>query len=111
MGANSKRKQRPSAAIDGLRVRMPHGDPLVGLPDSEREWVMRSLLKGIQQREVMRLAKMTEEQYERAVVRVRRWYRDRCQAYKALPKGVWAWLTTHARYCSRCEGYGACRVV
>src|SRR5437588_12270906 len=88
MGGSSKRTQRPSSVIDGLRVRMLHGDPLVTLPDSDREWVMRSLLKGIRQGEVMQLARMNAEQYERSLLRVRRWYRERCQAYKSLPKIV-----------------------
>jgi hypothetical protein len=86
MRASIMRKQRPSSVIDALRVRMLKGDPLTTLPDSDREWVMRSLLKGIRHAEVIQLARMNAMQYERAIERVRRWYRERCQGYKALPK-------------------------
>jgi hypothetical protein len=67
---------------------MLKGDPLTNLPDSDREWVMRSLLKRIRCDEVIRLAGMNQGQYERALVQVRRWYLQRCQAYKALLKVV-----------------------
>jgi hypothetical protein len=88
MAAARKRAQRSSAAIDALRVKMLRGDPRRQESDATREWVMRSLLKGVRKAEVLALAEMADEQYERALVKVGRWYRERCQAYKALPRVV-----------------------
>lgn len=83
-----KHPPRPSSVMDGLRVKMLKGDPLRDLPDGDREWLMRSVLKGVRREAVMRLAGMTFDQYEQALIQVRRWYQQRIQAYKAQPKVV-----------------------
>ncbi|MBA3826035.1 MAG: hypothetical protein H0X24_19310 [Ktedonobacterales bacterium] len=81
-------KRTPTAAMDALRVRTLRGDRLTDLPDAQREWVWRSLLKEVRRAETMALGHLSDEQYERGVARVRRWYDQRLAAYKARPKVV-----------------------
>ncbi|MBA3827109.1 MAG: hypothetical protein H0X24_24855, partial [Ktedonobacterales bacterium] len=78
----------PPEVLDALRVQTLRGDKLGDLTDRQREWVWRSLLKDVRRDETMALGHLTDDQYARGVVRVRRWYEQRLAAFKALPKAV-----------------------
>lgn len=73
-----------SEAVDALRVRALKGDPLRGVPDATREWVFRSLLLDKRCEEWAELADIADDRaYERALDRVRGWYQQRLDSYKA----------------------------
>ena len=78
----TKQAHRSSAAIDGLRAAMLRGKPLRDLADPDREWVMRSLLKGVRRKQAVQLAGLDAVQVDRALVRVKQWYDDRIDTYK-----------------------------
>jgi hypothetical protein len=94
--------------MDALRVRALRGNKLSELTDGQREWVWRSLLKGVRKAETMALGHFSEEQYSHGVERVRKWYDTRIAQYKASKpkvqvvrpvkplvkpkrKGIWFW--------------------
>ena len=77
-----KQMHRSSAAIDGLRAAMLRGKPLRDLADPDREWVMRSLLKGVRRKQAVQLAGLDPAQVERALVWVKQLYDDRITIYK-----------------------------
>ena len=72
----------PPDVMDALRVQTLRGDKLGDLTDRQREWVWRSLLKGVRRAETMALGGLSSEQYERGVARVRRWYAERIATFK-----------------------------
>ena len=86
--ATAKKARTPPEVMDALRVRALRGDRLSDLSDGQREWVWRSLLKGVRRAETMALGHLSDEHYERGVVRVRRWYAQRIAAYKLQPHVV-----------------------
>jgi hypothetical protein len=64
-------------------VRALQGDPLQEVPDAQREWVFRSLLKGHHlEALVAQTGLRTPAQLERALARIRRWYQQRLAAHK-----------------------------
>jgi hypothetical protein len=75
--------QRSSAAVDALRVRALRGDTLGDCSDSTREWVWRSLLKGVRRDIAVQQAGLAPAQVERALARIARQYQHRLDAYKA----------------------------
>ena len=80
--------RRSPAALDALRVRALQGDRLADCADSEREWIWRSLLLGIRRELVQSLAGLDDTGWDRAVLRVKRFYQQRIDAYKARPRIV-----------------------
>ena len=74
--------RRAPEVFDHWRAQMVRGDALRKLPDKDREWTMRSLLKGVRRAEVMRLACVDDQEMTQALVRVKRWYDQRLDAYK-----------------------------
>ena len=74
-------RQAPSV-IDGRRAAMLQGDALRSLGDGDREWIMRSLLKGVRRHQAVHLSGLDDAQVERALVRVKRWYDQRLDAYQ-----------------------------
>lgn len=73
-----------SQAVDALRVRALQGDPLREVGDATREWVFRSLLRDKRHEGWAELAGIADERaYERALDRIRGWYQQRLDAYKA----------------------------
>jgi hypothetical protein len=77
-----------SATLDQWRARALRGDRLGDLSDTQREWVWRSILKGVRRAEAVRLARLTADQEVQAVARVRRWYAQRLAEFKAQPRIV-----------------------
>ncbi|MBA3827152.1 MAG: hypothetical protein H0X24_25070 [Ktedonobacterales bacterium] len=73
----------PPDVVDGWRVRAVRGDRLDDLTDAQREWVWRSLLKGVRLAEMLACGGLSQQQYTRALPRIERWYKQRCLAYKA----------------------------
>ena len=74
--------RRAPEVFDQWRAQMVRGDALRKLPDKDREWTMRSLLKGVRRAEAMRLAGVNDQEMTQALVRVKRWYDQRLAAYK-----------------------------
>ena len=74
--------RRSSAQFDQWRAAMLQGDALRSLSDKDREWTMRTLLKGVRRSEAARLAGMDERQVKRSLLRVKRWYDERITLYK-----------------------------
>lgn len=73
-----------SEAVDALRVRALQGDPLREVREATREWVFRSLLLDKRREEWAELVGIADDRaYERALDRVRSWYQQRLDAYKA----------------------------
>ena len=79
---STKTTRRSSLQFDQWRAAMLRGDALRTLPDKDREWVMRTLLKGVRREQAVRLAGVDEGEVARALVRVHRWYEQRVDAYK-----------------------------
>jgi hypothetical protein len=77
-----------SATLDQWRARALRGDRLGDLSDTQREWVWRSILKGVRRAEAVRLAQLTADQEVQAVARVRCWYAQRLAEFKAQPRIV-----------------------
>ena len=73
---------RSPIEMDALRVRALQGDDLAELSDSEREWVWRSLLKGVRRAELLLTLDMTPRHYERALASIRHRYQARLATYK-----------------------------
>jgi hypothetical protein len=74
--------RRSSREVDTLRARALLGDPLVELSDADREWIWRSLLKGIRLGEACALAGLTIDQLDPVVSSVRHAYHRRIRDYK-----------------------------
>lgn len=74
--------RRSSLEVDMLRARALLGDALVELSDSDREWIWRSLLKGIRLGEACALAELTFEQLEPVLASIRHAYHRRICDYK-----------------------------
>ena len=73
---------RTPLEMDALRVRALQGDDLAELADTQREWVWRSLLKGVRRAELLLTLDMKLRQYEKALVPIRQRYQARLAAYK-----------------------------
>jgi hypothetical protein len=73
--------RRTSAEADELRARALCGDMLANESDATREWIWRSLLKGIRLGEACRLAGIPLDQLDPILAEIRRLYQQRCQAY------------------------------
>lgn len=88
------KKRRPPALMDQYRAAALRGDRLADLPDSDREWIWHSLLKGVRLAEAVTIADLRSDQIEPALTRIKRWYDHRLliykrqQAAKATPKVV-----------------------
>ena len=84
--------RRSSDYFDELRAKALQGQRLRELGDGDREWVWRSLLKGVRRAQAVALSGLRDEQIEPALARVRRWYQQRIDTYKqrkqAQPKVV-----------------------
>src|SRR5262245_42368877 len=74
--------RRSSLEVDTLRARALLGDPLVELTDADREWIWRSLLKGIRLGEACALAGLSADQLDPVLVSVGRAYHRRIRDYK-----------------------------
>jgi hypothetical protein len=74
-----------STRLDQLRARALRGDPLCDPRDPQREWVWRSLLKGIRLEEAVGLAGMTRSELAPALAAIRRAYQRRLDDFKQQP--------------------------
>jgi hypothetical protein len=79
-------RRRSSQEVDRLRARALRGDILAELTDAEREWVWRSLLKGVRVDQALVLAEMESDEVEPALARIRRWYSERRASLSARPR-------------------------
>ena len=79
--------RRSSAELDELRARALVGDLLQDLTDSDREWIWRSLLKGIRLNEACRLAGVPLDQVDPLLTHIRKLYQQRCQEYLDRMRG------------------------
>jgi hypothetical protein len=66
---NSPRRQR-SWEVDVQRARALRGDALEELTESQREWVWRSLLRGVRLRQATKLAQLSPEETPHALQQV-----------------------------------------
>lgn len=76
------RPRTPSQEIDQLRARALRGDRLKELADTRREWILRSLLKGVRIEQAMALAGLSKSELEPALEQVRRTYQQRLDRHK-----------------------------
>jgi hypothetical protein len=81
-GGSPVKTRRSSLEVDILRARALQGDPLVELSDTDREWIWRSLLKGIRLGEACALAGLTVDQLDPVLASVRHAYHRRIRDYK-----------------------------
>ncbi len=81
--AAGRRRRRTSVEVDTLRARALCGDPLAECSDSDREWVWRSLLKGVRLAEACVLAELEVEQLEPVLASIRHAYQRRSRAYRS----------------------------
>ena len=81
MATKSKTKRTPHE-MDRLRARALGGDRLTQLADADREWIWRSLLKGVRWQEALAVAGLNEAQGQQRLETVRRWYAQRLATYK-----------------------------
>jgi DNA-directed RNA polymerase specialized sigma24 family protein len=70
--------------VDARRARALHGDPLEELSEKQREWIWRSLLKGIRLKEATRLAQITPQEVTQALDRVASQYTAYLAQQRAL---------------------------
>jgi hypothetical protein len=82
MMATKTTARRSPAVLDQLRARALKGDRLDQLSDADREWIWRSLLKGVRKAEAVHLSGLSPEQIERAMHRIRKSYQKRMNDYK-----------------------------
>jgi hypothetical protein len=68
-GQSRPRRQR-SWEVDVQRARALHGDALEELTDSQREWVWRSLLRGVRLAQATKLAQLLPEDTPHALQQV-----------------------------------------
>lgn len=80
---SGEKKRRSPAMLDELRARALRGDALDELDDGAREWIWRSLLKGVRLDEAVALAGVDDKQLARALEVIRRRYRRRIDLHKA----------------------------
>jgi hypothetical protein len=77
------------------RARALHGDALEELTESQREWVWRSLLRGVRLTQATKLAQLTPEEAPQALRQV-------ANRYSALMdhrrRERWAQRDTHTRF-------------
>jgi hypothetical protein len=81
-GRSPSKARRSSLEVDTLRARALLGDPLVELSDADREWIWRSLLKGIRLGEACALAGLTVDQLDPVLASVRHAYHRHIHDYK-----------------------------
>jgi hypothetical protein len=81
-GRSPIKARRSSLEVDTLRARALLGDPLVELSDADREWIWRSLLKGIRLGEACALAGLSVGQLDPILASVRHAYHRRIRDYK-----------------------------
>jgi hypothetical protein len=62
------------------------GDLLAELTDAEREWVWRSLLKGVRVDQALALSGMESDEVEPALAHIRRRYTERHAGLTACPR-------------------------
>jgi hypothetical protein len=74
--------RRSSLEVDTPRARALLGDPLVKLTDADREWIWRSLLKGIRLGEACALAGLTVDQLDPVLASICHAYHRRIHDYK-----------------------------
>lgn len=74
--------RRQSAEVDRWRARALVGDALADLTDAQREWVWRSLLKGVRLEVARTRAGLSPAEVPVAVARVREVYARRLQQHK-----------------------------
>ena len=79
---STRRTARPSSLFDRYRAEALRGIYHRDLSDADREWIWRSLLKGVRQVEAIRLSRLPPERITAALEQVKRWYRQRCEHYK-----------------------------
>lgn len=77
-----RKPSRPSALFDRYRAEALRGVYHRDLADKDREWIWRSLLKGVRRKEALKRARLKPEQIPAAFVRVKGWYADRIAAYQ-----------------------------
>lgn len=82
LGRPRKQRRRTSDEVDLLRARALLNDDLAELTDGEREWVWRSLLKGLRLDEACVLALLDLDQLDEAMEAVRARYERRTRQYK-----------------------------
>jgi hypothetical protein len=91
-----KSKQRPprqrSWEVDVQRARALRGDALEELTESQREWVWRSLLRGVRLNQATKLAQLAPEETPQALQQVANRYsalmdqrRQERQAQRVIP--------------------------
>lgn len=78
----ARKPSRPSAIFDRYRAEALRGVYHRDLADKDREWIWRSLLKGVRRKEAVKLARLKPEQVPAALKRVHGWYQARIAAYK-----------------------------
>jgi len=83
MTTTKPKARRSPAVLDQLRARALKGDRLDQLSDADREWIWRSLLKGVRKAEAVRLSGLSPQQVERALRLIRKRYQKRMDDYKA----------------------------
>jgi hypothetical protein len=76
-----------AAPLDTLRARALRGDRLSEVADARREWVLRSLLKGVRLQEAQALSGLADSDMEHALEIVRRTYQARIEDFKRQPRG------------------------
>src|SRR5262249_53061526 len=79
--------RRTPEEADELRARALCGNTLATESDATREWIWRSLLKGIRLSEACRLAGISLDQVDPILVEIRRLYQQRCQTYLDKMRG------------------------
>lgn len=80
--SHSSRSSR--AELDILRARALRGDPLLEVAESRREWVWRSLLKGIRLTVARDLAGLSDEETEESLAAIQDTYRQRIVTFNRL---------------------------
>ena len=68
--ANARPRRRRSWEVDVQRARALRGDALEELTESQREWVWRSLLRGVRLSQATKLAQLAPEETAQALQQV-----------------------------------------
>lgn len=77
-----RKPARPSFLFDQYRAEALQGIRHQDLSDADREWIWRSLLKGVRRKKAVLLSGLPPDQVEHALEWVKRWYRQRAVIYK-----------------------------
>jgi hypothetical protein len=80
--ASARPRRRASHEVDVQRARTLRGDALDELADSQREWVWRSLLRGVRLSQATKLAQLRPEETMQALQQVANRYgalMDQCR--------------------------------